>query len=185
MKRAFDLVVSIVSLVVLGWLVLLLIAAVRLTSPGTGLFAQERIGRDQRRFICYKLRTMYRETPSAATHHTTSSSVTKLGRWLRRLKLDELPQLWNVLTGHMSLVGPRPCLPIQTELIEEREKRGVFRVRPGITGTAQVAGVDMSDPVRLAQIDARYAAEYSFTGDLALILRTLGGGGQGDRIIVG
>lgn len=182
MKRAFDLVVSLVGLVLAGWIVLLLMAAVRLTSPGPGLFAQERVGRGKRPFVCYKLRTMHRETPSAATHHTTAASVTRLGRWLRRLKLDELPQLWNVMTGEMSLVGPRPCLPIQAELIAEREKRGVFRVRPGITGKAQVAGIDMSDPVRLAEIDAQYVTEASFAGDLKLILRTLVGGGQGDRV---
>ena len=109
---------------------------------------------------------MYRTTLSAASHETPASAVTPLGRRLRALKLDELPQLWNVLKGEMSLVGPRPCLPSQTVLVDEREKRGVLAIRPGITGKAQVMGVDMSDPARLAEIDASYAAEPSFLGDL-------------------
>jgi len=108
--------------------------------------------------------------------------VTPLGRWLRRLKLDELPQLWNVLRGDMSLVGPRPCLPSQTELIAERRARGVYALRPGITGVAQVAGVDMSDPPRLAALDATYLATVSAAADLRLLLATVRGAGRGDRI---
>ncbi len=113
-------------------------------------------------FTCYKLRTMYSYTPSVGTHEVQLSSVTPIGRRLRRWKLDELPHLWNVLRGDMSLVGPRPCLPIQSELIEKRRQMGVLDFRPGITGLAQVAGVDMSDPERLANIDSRIRAETKF-----------------------
>ena len=182
MKRCFDVLLSAMGFVSLGWLILLLIALVRLTSSGPGIFAQERVGRHREIFLCYKLRTMYLATPPAATHEVKSSAVTGLGRWLRRLKLDELPQLWNVLKGEMSLVGPRPCLPIQTELVDERSKLGVFEVRPGITGLAQVLGVDMSDPRRLAEIDEDYVRSRTLAGDVVLILKTLVGGGSGDRV---
>ncbi len=182
MKRLFDIAASLAGLVFLGWLIGILAVIVRRDSPGPGIFAQERVGRNNAIFTCYKLRTMYCDTRSAASHETSATAVTRLGRRLRALKLDELPQLWNVLKGEMSFVGPRPCLPSQTVLVEERQRRGVFAVRPGITGKAQVMGIDMSDPVRLAEIDAAAVAERSFVGDLLLILRTVTGGGQGDRV---
>ncbi|KQT85782.1 sugar transferase [Aurantimonas sp. Leaf443] len=184
MKRIFDLLASLAGLVALGWLIVLLVVLVRRGSEGPGLFAQPRVGRGGSVFICYKLRTMHSATLSAPSHETPASAVTPLGAKLRHWKLDELPQLWNVLKGEMSLVGPRPCLPTQTVLVEERRARGVDRVRPGITGLAQVQGIDMSDPVRLAEEDARYVATRSFLGDLGLILRTVTGGGSGDRVKV-
>lgn len=173
MKRAFDIVASALGLIALSWLIVLLLIVVRLTSPGPALYAQPRVGRRLRPFICYKLRTMHADTPSAATHDTPTTSITQFGHWLRRSKLDELPQLWNVLRGDMSLVGPRPCLPIQVELIEARQRLHVFDIRPGITGLAQVENIDMSSPQQLAAADAVYLREQSFTGDLKLILRTL------------
>lgn len=182
MKRSFDIFLSSVAIATFGWLIVLLVALVRITSPGPGLFAQERVGRARKNFVCYKLRTMYAETPSAATHDTSVSAVTKLGRWLRRFKVDELPQLWNVLKGDMSFVGPRPCLPIQKELIDERQKRGVFDLRPGITGLAQIQGIDMSQPERLAEVDSTYKQKQSFAFDVYLIARTVLGSGIGDRI---
>ncbi|MEF2552068.1 sugar transferase [Aurantimonas sp. A2-1-M11] len=182
MKRLFDFTASLAGLICLGWLIGVLAIFVRRDSEGPGIYAQPRVGRDGRVFTCYKLRTMHRATASAASHETPASAVTALGRRLRSWKLDELPQLWNVLRGEMSFVGPRPCLPSQTLLIEERARRGVLAVRPGITGEAQVQGVDMSDPVRLAEIDARYVASRSFLSDLKLILRTVAGGGRGDRV---
>jgi lipopolysaccharide/colanic/teichoic acid biosynthesis glycosyltransferase len=96
--------------------------------------------------------------------------------------MDELPQLWNVLKGEMSFVGPRPCLPIQRELIDERQKRGVFDLRPGITGLAQVQGIDMSDPRRLAEVDATYMKKQNLMFDFLLIVRTVTGSGRGDRV---
>jgi O-antigen biosynthesis protein WbqP len=176
MKRLFDIAMSLLGLVFLGWLILGLAFAVRRNSPGPGLLAQERVGREGRSFLCYKLRTMYVGTAVLGTHeHAGASHITSLGRFLRRSKLDELPQLWNVLKGEMSLVGPRPCLPVQTTLVEARRRRGVLAIRPGITGKAQVMGVDMAEPERLAEIDAAYVTERSFAGDLVLILRTVTG----------
>ncbi|SMC50109.1 Sugar transferase involved in LPS biosynthesis (colanic, teichoic acid) [Fulvimarina manganoxydans] len=182
MKRFFDIAASLFGLIALGWLIGLLAILIRRESDGPGIFRQERVGRHGRTFICYKMRTMARETPNAASHETSASFVTPLGARLRRYKLDELPQLWNVLRGEMSLVGPRPCLPVQTQLIAARMAEGAFAVRPGITGPAQVRGIDMSEPERLARIDGAYARERSFFADLRLIFQTLAGGGQGDRV---
>lgn len=182
MKRVFDILASLAGLLALGWLIGLLVILVRRDSAGPGLFAQTRVGRQGRPFTCYKLRTMRQGTASVATHEMSSSAVTPLGEKLRRWKLDELPQLWNVLRGDMSFVGPRPCLPVQREVIEERERRGVLALRPGITGLAQVRGIDMSTPVLLAETDAAYLAGRSFTGDLVLILKTVTGSGQGDHV---
>lgn len=121
----------------------------------TLLFKQERIGRNQKPFILIKFRTMLPGTPSIASHLSSASAVTSVGKILRRTKLDELPQLWNALKGEMSLVGPRPCLTNQNELIQERETLGVYDVRPGITGLAQIQGIGMSNPQLLAEVDAR------------------------------
>lgn len=172
LKRILDILLSSIGLLVLSLSILPLALLIKVTSPGKVFFAQRRVGRDRRIFVCYKLRTMYRETPSVGTHEIQRSSVTVIGRWLRRSKLDELPQLWNVLRGDMSLVGPRPCLPNQNELIETRELNGVFRVRPGITGLAQVAGVDMSDPQRLSRLDSEYITKQSLAGDMILLMKT-------------
>lgn len=181
-KRSFDLIVATAGLIVLTPVIALLLVLVRLDSPGPGLFRQTRVGREEEPFTCYKLRTMKTGTAHAATHEVGASAVTRLGRVLRRTKLDELPQLWNIVRGQMSFVGPRPCLPTQHELIEERRKHGVFALRPGITGVAQVAGVDMSDPVRLAALDATYAGSQGLGTDIGLIARTFLGAGQGDRV---
>jgi len=178
MKRVVD-VVGTVFLMLIGWpLLLIFLVWIRLESPGAAIFAQTRIGQGGRPFTCYKLRTMYLETPDLPTHLIKDTALTPLGRRLRRLKLDELPQLYNVLIGDMSLVGPRPCLPSQTELIEARRRLGALAIRPGITGLAQVKGVDMSDPQRLAELDAKYARTQSVIGDLRLMLATLFGGGM-------
>ena len=118
------------------------------------------------------------------SHQVSAAALTPLGTRLRRFKIDELPQLVNVLLGDMSLVGPRPCLPSQTELIEARRQRGVLEVLPGITGLAQVNNVDMSNALRLAEIDGQYARNQSFLGDIRLIFATLGGQGVGiDQVI--
>jgi O-antigen biosynthesis protein WbqP len=179
MKRAFDLTAAALGLILLWPVILAAVVAIRLNSPGPGILAQRRIGRDGAVFTCYKLRTMHQKTAQLPTHQVGASALTSIGGFLRRSKLDELPQLYNVVRGDMSLVGPRPCLPSQTELIEARSRRGALRVLPGITGLAQVHGIDMSDPVRLACTDAVYARTRSFGGDLRLILQTLMGSGVG------
>ena len=186
MKRAFD-VLACVLLLLLCWpALLLLVAIIRFESSGPAIFSQIRVGKDGRPFNCYKLRTMYSGTPNLPTHQVEGLVVTACGKYLRRLKIDELPQLVNVLMGDMSLVGPRPCLPSQTELVEARRRLGVLDVRPGITGLAQVNDIDMSDPDRLAGIDAKYVRNQSLRGDLMLILATLLGRGMGvDRVFDG
>jgi lipopolysaccharide/colanic/teichoic acid biosynthesis glycosyltransferase len=155
---------------------------IRLQGDGPAIFAQERIGRWGRVFTCYKFRTMAIGTVQAGTHEVSASAVTALGSRLRRWKIDELPQLWNVLLGDMSFIGPRPCLPSQTELVERRLAAGVLDVRPGISGLAQVNDVDMSNPKKLVEWDVRYIALRGLVLDMILILRTIRGGGRGDRV---
>ncbi len=149
---------------------------------GAPLFRQQRVGKDQRVFTLIKFRTMRAGTPSVPTHEAQASAITPFGRFLRRSKLDELPQLWNVLKGEMSLVGPRPCLPEQVELIRARERYRVFSIRPGITGPAQISGVDMSDPERLARLDAQLVSGLDLPGYIGYLLSTVVGRGSGDRV---
>ena len=181
MFRLWDLLFSITGLL-LGAPVLLAIYAVGLLDTGSPLFRQERVGRDQRPFILVKFRTMRPDTASVASHLADVSAITRLGAILRRTKLDELPQLWNVLKGEMSLVGPRPCLFNQTELIAERHSRGVFEARPGITGLAQVSNIDMSTPKLLAETDAQMLQSLTLALYFKYILMTVGGKGAGDRV---
>ena len=149
---------------------------------GSPLFQQVRVGQNQRPFTLIKFRTMKVDTPSVASHLASPQSVTPIGRFLRWSKLDELPQLWNVLQGEMSLVGPRPCLFSQEELIGERERLGVFAARPGITGLAQIRGIDMSTPKLLAQTDAAMLASLGVREYFQYLWLTILGKGSGDRV---
>ena len=173
---------SLLALVILSPLLLILVF-LGFLDTGFPIFHQVRIGRIQRPFILFKFRTMKSETASIDTHLVDPVYITQLGRFLRRTKLDELPQLWNVFKGEMSLVGPRPCLFSQNELIAERAARGVFAVRPGITGLAQIKGIDMSSPELLAQTDAEMIASFSLRHYFRYILLTLLGKGSGDRVV--
>jgi O-antigen biosynthesis protein WbqP len=181
MTRVVDVLLSFLGLVV-GAPILALLWILGWLDTRAPLFRQERVGRHQKSFTLVKFRTMRPDTTSVATHLADASAVTKLGHFLRRTKLDELPQLWNVLKGEMSLVGPRPCLFSQTELIEERESRGVFKVRPGITGLAQINSIDMSTPRLLAETDALMMNKMSLVVYLMFIIKTATGSGSGDRI---
>ncbi len=125
---------------------------------------------------------MYPDTLDAASHQISATQVTKVGRLLRKYKVDEVPQLINVINGTMSLVGPRPCLPMQQELIKEREIRGVSKLQPGITGPAQIVGLDMSKPVQLAIVDAKYLQPWSLWKDVAYLWKTFSGAGRGDAV---
>ena len=186
MKRMLDVAAGAFLLLVL-WPILLLVAlAIRLESNGPAIFRQVRIGKNGREFTCYKFRTMFTGTADLPTHQVAASAVTPLGNYLRRFKIDELPQLFNVISGSMSLVGPRPCLPSQVDLVEARRRLGGLTVLPGITGLAQIRGIDMSEPQRLAEVDAEYIRSQSFAGDLKLIWSTLRGHGLGvDQIVRG
>lgn len=181
-SRGLDIAASALGLVALSPVLLATWFVIRMQGDGPGIFAQERVGRHGRTFTCYKFRTMAVGTVQAGTHEVSGSSVTPLGARLRRLKIDELPQLWNVLKGDMSLIGPRPCLPSQEELVKRRSDAGVIDVRPGISGLAQVNGIDMSNPEQLVEWDARYIALRSLILDFKLILQTVRGGGRGDRV---
>lgn len=179
--RLFDISFALLGLT-LGLPVLALLWLVGLWDTGSPLFRQQRVGRHQRPFVLVKFRTMRPDTASVATHLADASAITPFGRFLRRSKLDELPQLWNVLKGDMSLVGPRPCLLDQHELIEERAARGVFAARPGITGLAQISGIDMSTPRLLAETDARMLQGLGVPTYFSYIIKTLTGAGRGDCI---
>lgn len=182
-KRILDIAAAAIGLVVLAPLIAAVAAAIRLQSPGPALFRQTRVGRHGVPFTCYKLRSMHAGTTERPTHETPAIAVTPFGHWLRRSKFDELPQLFNVLRGELSLVGPRPCLPSQKELIDLRHTLGVLDVRPGITGLAQIMGIDMSRPRRLAKVDAIYVDRQSLALDLRIIGATLTrrGGSLGRR----
>ena len=163
--------------------VLLLLTIVGLFDTGDPIFRQQRVGRFQRPFILLKFRTMNVDTASVATHLVSNTSITPFGHFLRRTKLDELPQLWNVLIGDMSLVGPRPGLFNQLELIQERERRGIYDVSPGITGLAQVNKIDMSNPVLLADTDKKMIQTLTLVTYFKYIFLTLTGKGGGDRVV--
>jgi O-antigen biosynthesis protein WbqP len=180
MKRTLDFLISASGLIVLMPAMLVIAYFVRRSSPGGALFIQTRVGKAEKPFQCYKFRTMASGAPQGGSHEVGESWITPIGRRLRSFKLDELPQLFNVMRGDMSLVGPRPCLPSQAEVIAARRERNVFSIRPGITGSAQLAGIDMSTPARLAEIDGRYVENRTLSGDLMLIAKTVSGGGSGD-----
>lgn len=182
MKSVIEKLLAATGLVLVSPALLILWPLIALTSKGPVIFRQERVGRDQKTFGCYKFRTMAVGTKQAGTHEVSASAVTSIGKILRATKLDELPQLWNIIKGEMSFVGPRPCLPSQEELIQEREKRGVFSILPGVTGLGQIRGIDMSEPRRLAECDAEYLHTRSPGGDVGIIWKTLTGSGRGDRV---
>jgi lipopolysaccharide/colanic/teichoic acid biosynthesis glycosyltransferase len=176
-----DFVFSLLGLVC-GAPVFLVIYFAGLFDTGSPLFRQERVGRNEFPFVLIKFRTMSVNTKSVASHLASASSITRLGSFLRRTKLDELPQLWNVLKGDMSLVGPRPGLFNQTELTQARRAKRVFEVRPGITGLAQISDIDMSTPILLADTDAKMIRTMSLTNYFFYILKTITGSGSGDKI---
>ena len=182
MIRVFDFLFSLVGLVV-GFPVLLVLTLIGLFDTGSPIFRQVRVGRHQQPFTLVKFRTMKVDTASVATHLASSASITRFGHFLRKTKLDELPQLWNVLKGDMSLVGPRPGLFNQEELTAERAKRDVFDVRPGITGLAQVSEIDMSTPALLAETDQKMIRSLTLVDYFKYIFMTVAGKGAGDRVV--
>ena len=182
MIRFFDILFSLLGLI-FGLPVLLLLTVIGFFDTGSPIFCQTRVGRSKKPFTLVKFRTMRPNTASVATHLADASAITPLGSSLRKTKLDELPQLWNVLKGEMSLVGPRPCLSNQEELIHERERRGVFKARPGITGLAQVCEIDMSTPGLLAETDALMLSSLKIKDYFSYIFMTVSGRGAGDRIV--
>ncbi|NYT72946.1 sugar transferase [Halomonas sp. QX-2] len=179
--RFFDILFAATGLLI-GLPLLLILALIGYWDTGSPLFLQKRVGYRGQPFVLIKFRTMKPDTAWVASHLADSSSITKFGHFLRRTKLDELPQLWNVLKGDMSLVGPRPCLYTQDELIKERTERGVYNARPGITGLAQLNDIDMSTPQLLAETDQKMLATMAILTYFRYLFLTVMGRGSGDRV---
>lgn len=172
-KRVFDVLFSVICLFLLSPLLLLLLIIIRIDSKGPPIFRQERVGRYGNTFFIYKLRTMKTTAPrDVATKDLldADSHITRVGHILRKTSIDELPQLFNILRGDMSLIGPRPLVPGEGIIHEERIKRGAYNVRPGITGWAQVNGRDCVDPETKAELDAAYANHVTFLMDLKIVV---------------
>ena len=182
MTRIFDLLFSLIGLIILSPILILLVL-IGFLDTGSPLFRQQRVGVNQKPFYLLKFRSMHINTQAVATHLVQASAVTQWGSFLRKSKLDEFPQLINVLIGDMSFVGPRPNLLNQTELIEERLKRGVYSFRPGITGLAQIHKIDMSTPQQLAETDAKMIGNFNVKQYFKFIVLTVFGNGFGDRVI--
>ena len=176
-KSSLDFIISLLALMVLALPMVILALIIKLDDRGPVFFKQKRIGKDQKHFMMLKFRTMRTDTPKdTATHLLTDPQkyITKVGRFLRKTSLDELPQLINILAGHMSIVGPRPALWNQFGLIEEREKYGVHQVRPGLTGWAQVNGRDeLEIPVK-AKLDGEYIEKFGLMMDIRCFFATFG-----------
>lgn len=179
--RLLDLILSVIGLVIL-MPVMSIIGVICFLETGRVFFKQERIGKDQKPFILLKFPSMISDAPSVGTHLIDPSFITKSGRILRKTKLDELPQLFNILKGEMSLIGPRPCLPNQNELINERKKRNIFNFLPGITGLAQLNDIDMANPYLLAIYDERLVKTLNVKNYFLYIILTIFGKGWGDRV---
>ena len=179
--RLIDILASFVGLIVLSPFILI-IAIILFIEHRKPFFIQTRIGRNQAQFRLVKFRSMLPKAANLPTHEISANLITKTGNFIRATKLDELPQLWNVLKGEMSLVGPRPCLPTQEELINERQALGVFKLRPGITGPAQVKNIDMSTPKKLAQEDSQMLGNLTTASYLKYVFMTVTGSGQGDKV---
>ena len=174
-KRVLDVILSCLLLFFLLLPIGVLCLLIVLDSPGGAIFRQRRVGRGGREFLCYKLRTMYAHAPRNRPTSAFSDAedyVTRMGRFLRRTSLDELPQLWNVLRGDMSLVGPRPLIPEEGEIHRLRERCRVYRMRPGMTGLSQVLGRDRLSDWEKARLDSRYAHTVSLASDCRILWQT-------------
>ncbi len=176
LKRLFDIITCFVAVVILLPIFAIIAAAIKLNSKGPVLFFQKRVGKDKQHFNIAKFRTMYSDTPKDVPTHLLQNPekmITFIGKILRKTSLDELPQLFNILYGDMSVVGPRPALYNQYDLIEERDKYGVNELTPGLTGWAQVNGRDeLPIPVK-AQLDGYYTKNITFAMDVKIIFKTV------------
>jgi O-antigen biosynthesis protein WbqP len=173
LKRLVEFIVALILILPVFFVSLFLMLWIRLETPGFPLVFQKRVGRNERIFTCLKLRTFEVGSEVVATHEAQANKITPTGRILRPLHLDELPQIWNVLTGDMSFVGPRPCLPFMSDVIEARRAENVQNLRPGITGIAQLEGVDMRYPEKLAKLDAILSENHSLLLDMRVCLATV------------
>lgn len=175
-KRALDIILSFLALIVLSPIFILLVIAIKLDSKGPVLFKQKRVGKEKTFFYILKFRTMRVDTPKdTPTHLLTNPDqyITRVGRFLRKTSLDELPQLWNILVGDMSIIGPRPALWNQNDLIAERDKYGANNIKPGLTGWAQINGRDELPIDVKAKLDGEYVRNLSFWMDVKCFFLTI------------
>lgn len=176
LKRFFDIVLSLVAIIVFSWLLIIIAVAIVVEDKGNILFKQKRIGKNKKEFYIYKFRTMKVSTPKDVPTHlldNPESYITKIGGFLRKTSIDELPQLFNILKGDMSIVGPRPALWNQFDLIALRDENGSNSVRPGLTGWAQVNGRDELPIDVKAGFDGEYIKKMSIIFDIKIILMTV------------
>lgn len=174
-KRGIDCILSLIGLIILSPILLIIAVIIKMTSPGPVLFRQERVGKDNKHFCIMKFRTMRIDTPKDCPTHMLENPdqyITKIGHILRKTSLDELPQLWNIFVGDMAVIGPRPSLPNQYDLNALRDQNGASKVRPGLTGLAQISGRDELEISVKAALDGEYVKKISFLTDVRLYFAT-------------
>ena len=187
-KRLIDIVLSFIGIIVLGIPMLIIAAAIKHEDPGPALFRQKRIGKNKKYFMLLKFRSMKMSTPHDVPTHQLENPeqyLLKCGKTLRKLSLDELPQLFNILKGDMSIIGPRPALWNQDDLIAERDKYGVNGVKPGLTGWAQINGRDELEIPIKAKLDGEYVEKQSFLFDCNCFFGTIGKVLKSDGVVEG
>lgn len=175
-KRVIDVVLSGLGLICLSWLYLILIIAIKIDDPGPAFFTQKRVGKGKHYFTLHKFRSMKMCTPHDTPTHLLDNPeqyITRVGKFLRKSSLDELPQIWDIFVGNMSIIGPRPALWNQYDLIEERDKYGANDIRPGLTGWAQINGRDELEITIKAKLDGEYIDKLSFVFDVKCFFRTI------------
>lgn len=176
LKRVIDIVLSGLGLICLSWLYLILIIAIKFDDPGPAFFTQKRVGKGKSYFQLHKFRSMKMDTPHDVPTHLLENPeqyITRVGKFLRKSSLDELPQIWDIFVGNMSIVGPRPALWNQDDLIAERDKYGANDVMPGLTGWAQINGRDELQIGEKARLDGEYVQKMSFDFDVRCFFRTV------------
>ena len=187
-KRCIDIILSLAGLILASWLYLIIIIAIVIDDPGPVFFSQRRVGKNKKNFKLYKFRSMKMTTPHDTPTHMLENPeqyITRVGRFLRKSSLDEIPQLWNILKGDMSVIGPRPALWNQDDLIEERDKYGANDVRPGLSGWAQICGRDELEIEDKARLDGEYVEKMSFLFDCRCFFGTAIGALRGDGVVEG
>jgi O-antigen biosynthesis protein WbqP len=172
-KRLFDFIVSIIIFLIISPFLFVIGIIISFQDGHSPIFKQIRVGKDGKKFIFYKFRSMPIDTPNIESNEVSKLKVTPFGKFIRRTNLDELPQLFNILNGSMSFIGPRPCIPIQIELIDLRKMNGSIKIKPGLTGWAQVNSYDFMPNKVKADYDYFYTSNMSFLLDLKIIFKTL------------
>lgn len=187
-KRTLDIVLSFIGMIVLSPFFLLLVLAIKLDSKGPVLFKQKRVGLHKKHFYILKFRTMRIDTPKDTPTHLLKNPeqwITKVGKFLRKTSLDELPQIWNIFVGDMSIIGPRPALWNQYDLIEERDRYGANDVLPGLTGWAQIHGRDELPIAKKAELDGYYVQHLSFGLDVRCFFGTIKSVAKSEGVVEG